>query len=175
VPPRRGLKRALTRTLLALLTGATAAACISSPSPLEDTSPSPLALGNEVLAAVRRGNPAGLRRLAMQEREFRELVWPYLPASRPERNLSFGYVWGDLAAKSEAHLRTLAAGFQDRPGLEVTGVRFAGASDRYGSVVIHRDTRLTVRDGDGRQYEVRLFGSTLEQTGRYKVFSWVVD
>lgn len=170
VSPRRGLAAAL----LALLCAATFA-CATPPSPLEETSPSPLALGAEVLAAVRQGDPDRLRRLAMQEREFRELVWPHLPASRPERNLSFGYVWGDLSAKSEAHLRALVAGFQDRPGLEVVGVRFAGASDRYGSVVVHRDTRLLVRDGGGRQFEVRLFGSTLEQAGRFKAFSYVVD
>ncbi len=50
-----------------------------------------------------------LRDLALNEIEFREQVWPELPAARPERNLPFSYVWGDLRQKSDANLeRTLA-------------------------------------------------------------------
>ena len=67
-----------------------------------------------MVAGLRGGELAGLKRLALTEAEFRDLVWPKLPASRPERNRPMDYVWGDLAGKSDANLRARLGGWQDR-------------------------------------------------------------
>jgi len=40
---------------------------------------------------------------------------------------------------------------------------------------VSRDTVLRVRDETGGELEVRLFGSTIQKEGAWKVFSWVVD
>lgn len=151
------------------------AACSPAPPPLEPRFDSPEALARAVLDRYAAGDADGLRRLAVTEPEFRARVWPELPASRPERNLPFSYVWGDLKQKSDASLSSLLARHRGRR-LELTGVRF-GAQTPYTSYVVHRDTVLTVRDAesDGPPEEVRLSGSLIEQGGRWKVFSYVVD
>ena len=56
-----------------------------------------------------RRDRARLDALALSEQEFRDHVWPDLPAARPERNLPFSYVWGDLHQKSNISLARDAA------------------------------------------------------------------
>lgn len=111
----------------------------------------------------------------MSEQEFRDHVWPDLPAARPERNLPFSYVWGDLRQKSDSSLARILAGYGGRR-LPVAGVRFAGGTTQYATYLVHRDTRIALKDGDGAGGdEIQLFGSVLEKDGRFKVFSYVVD
>lgn len=115
-----------------------------------------------------------LRALALTEQEFRDHVWPELPASRPERNLPFSYVWGDLHQKSE---QVLAATIARHGGQRFTlvAVRFAGETSPYPSYTVHRETVLEVRDGSGAPAAIRLFGSLIEHERAWKVFSYVVD
>ena len=54
-------------------------------------------------------------------------------------------------------------------------VRFQGDTTDYETYRIYRKTVLTLRDGSGQEIQARLFGSMIEQNGRYKVFSYVVD
>lgn len=114
------------------------------------------------------------RALAVSEGEFRDLVWPKLPASRPERNLPLDYVWKDLFAKSDANLRGRLAGWQDR-GFIVISLEFKGVVEDYGTFTVHRETELRLRDRDGKEQTGRLFGSIIEHQRRFKVFSYVVD
>jgi hypothetical protein len=131
--------------------GVLLAAC--GPPPLTDTHSSTESLARAVLEAVERRDSRALRALALTEQQFRDHVWPELPAARPERNLPFSYVWSDLRQKSEHE----------------------GDSTRYGSCLVHRDTVLVVRRRDGVDERMRLYGSTLEKDGAFKVFSYVVD
>ena len=151
-----------------------AAAVIAEPGPLRATFESPQALGAAVLDAYQRQDREALRRLALSEEEFRAVVWPVLPASRPERNLTVEYVWGDLAGKSLAYLSSnLKRPFPS--GAQVASVSFDGESTRYGTVTVHRRSQVTLTDASGQVSTVRLFGSIIEQDGRYKVFSYVTD
>lgn len=120
------------------------------------------------------GDLNALRALAIDESEFRRIVWPRLPASRPERNLTWEYVWKDLNGKSEAHLRALAAKWPG-PGLQVAAVGFEGDTTDYAGFRVRRKTVVTLRDSRGQEHQRRLFGSTIEMGGRVKVFSYVVD
>jgi hypothetical protein len=151
--------------------------CVSScgsPPLLSNTYPSPEALATAVLNAVERRDTTSLRGLALSEEEFREHVWPELPASRPERNLPFSYVWGDLRQKSDASLeRTLARHGGRRYAL--VSLRAAGETTRYPSYTVSRDTVLRVRDETGVEQEMRIFGSVIQKESAWKVFSWVVD
>jgi hypothetical protein len=155
--------------LLALLT----AACDRRP-PLAYGAPSSEALASGVLQALEARDVDRLRELALSETEFREHVWPELPAARPERNLPFSYVWGDLRQKSDMRLAATLARHGGRP-YRLVGVRYAGGATPYDSFVVHRDTVLRVRTGDGPETELRLYGSTLEKDGVFKVFSYVID
>jgi hypothetical protein len=152
--------------------------CLSACSPsaplLANTYPSAHAAATAVLDAFERRDLVTLRALALTEQEFREHIWPELPASRPERNLPFSYVWGDLHQKSEQALaRTLA--WHGGRRYTLVAVQFAGEVSRYPSYTVHRETVLDVRDGSGTPAQVRLFGSLIEHEHAWKVFSYVVD
>lgn len=150
-------------------------ACRARPEPtLGNSFESPEAVASAVVSGMAAGNLDALRKLAVTEAEFRDLVWPMLPASRPERNLPLEYVWNDLAAKSEANLRARLGGWQDR-GFSLVSVSFKGGTEDYGTFKVHRETSLVLKDRDGRDQTGRLFGSILEYRGRFKVFSYVVD
>jgi hypothetical protein len=151
-----------------------AAGCSRDARPLAHTYPSPEALAAAVLDGVARRDRPLLHGLALSEREFRDHVWPELPAARPERNLPFSYVWGDLRQKSEASLAQMLAGHGGRR-YELVSVGFAGGKSPYRRYTVHRRTVLTVKDDRGVQVDLRLFGSSLEQDGAWKVFSYVVD
>jgi hypothetical protein len=127
-----------------------------------------------VLSRIEQRDSAALRALALNEEEFREQVWPELPAARPERNLPFSYVWGDLRQKSETYLERTLAHHGGRKYVLVS-VRGTGETTRYPSYTVSRDTVLTVRDETGAEIDLRLFGSTIQKDGAWKVFSYVVD
>jgi hypothetical protein len=151
-----------------------ATACGASVPPLTNTQPSPSALAEAVLRGFERRDSTALQALAVSEQEFRDHIWPELPAARPERNLPFSYAWGDLRQKSEAALgATLAS--QGGHQYDLVRVRFLGGTARYKTYLIHRETALTVKDATGTELQLRLFGSTLEKDGQFKVFSFVVD
>jgi hypothetical protein len=150
----------------------TIAACSRVP-PLADAHPSAASLASAVLDALARGDRTALEALALSETEFRDHVWPRLPAARPERNLPFSYVWGDLRQKSGQELDGIMA----REGgkqYQLVDVRFAGETD-YGSYRVHRESTFRVRDADDVETDIRVCGSMIEQTGAWKVFSYVVD
>jgi hypothetical protein len=148
--------------------------CDESPPVLGNTYPSSQALAAAVLDGLVHRDIVTLRALALNEQEFREQIWPELPASRPERNLPFSYVWGDLRQKSEAALDRTFAQHAGRRYMLVS-VRFAGEATRYPSYTVHRETVVRVRDERGMEAEMRLFGSSLEKDDAWKVFSYVVD
>ena len=126
-----------------------------------------------MLDALARRDRAALDALALDEQEFRDHVWPALPAARPERNLPFSYVWGDLHGKSNSGLATTLT---DRGGqrYEVSRVSFAEATD-YEGYRVHRDATFHVRNAGGTESEIRVCGSMIEKDGAWKVFSYVVD
>lgn len=132
------------------------------------------AVARAVVEGLRSGDLAALKGLALTEAEFKDLVWPKLPAARPERNLPMDYVWGDLSAKSDANLRARLGGWQDR-GFVLVSLSFKGGVEDYGTFKVHRESVLILKDREGREQTGRLFGSILEHEGRFKVFSFVVD
>ena len=159
--------------LIVCLLAIFAASCLRRPA-LRNTFDSPESLTRAVVDALAKQDLARLAALAITEDEFRQLVWPKLPAARAGRNLPWSYVWEDLRSKSGHHLRGLVHAWNNR-GFQVARVSFAGETTDYQTHRIHRKTVVTLRDRSGQETTGRLFGSTIEQNGRYKVFSYVVD
>jgi hypothetical protein len=149
-----------------------AAGCSSAP--LEGSHASPEALAQAVLDSVERRDLDALSTLALNEAEFREEVWPELPAARPERGLPFSYVWGDLHQKSAAALQQ-SLSVHGGKGYMLKAVNFSGGTTQYKTYLVHRESALIVTDADGRERELGLFGSVLEKDGRFKVFSYVIE
>jgi hypothetical protein len=147
------------------------AAC--GPPPLQHTFESPEAAARAVLEALAARDAAALRRLTLDEAEFRDHIWPSLPAARPERNLPLSYVWGDLNQKSGTSLtRTLEEHGGRRFQLEEVVL---GPSTEYAAFKTHARTMLRVREAGGEPRDIRVFGSLVEKNGRWKVFSYVSD
>lgn len=161
---------------LVFVTGALIAgeACASRVPPLAHAQQSASQLARAVAGALERADAAELHSLALSEQEFRDHVWPELPASRPERNLPFSYVWLDLKRKSDGHLARILEEFGGQP-MRVADVRFAGGTTQFQTYVVHRDGRVRLVHQDGSITETRLFGSVIEKNGQLKVFSYVVD
>jgi hypothetical protein len=157
----------------ALVTGAMLlAGCAAPPRALQSTAESPEALATAVLDALARRDEAGLRALMITRDEFEAHVWPKLPASRPETNMSLAFVWNRLAQQSDARLAQTLASYGGRP-LTLVAVEFTGAHSDYGTVSVGRESVLTIRDEAGEVSRVKLFGSAVRQGTRYKVFSYV--
>jgi hypothetical protein len=161
-------------TALALVALTLSAGACSKGRTLHGAEASTTSVAVKVVSAFNSHDVAALEAVALTEGEFREVVWPRLPAARPERNLSWDYVWNDLSSKSRLHLRARMEAWQSLR-YEVEGVRFEGESTDYGSYRVHRDARVQLRTPDGRQMSARLFGSMIERDGRFKVFSYIVD
>ena len=160
------------RLFLNALAAILVSSCASAPLPNSHQSAD--ALARAVLAAIETRDTNALHTLALNREEFTEHVWPDLPAARPERNLSPSFVWGDLSQKSNIMLReTLAA--HGGKKYEFIRIRFLGETTPYASYRVHRESELTVRDAEGHERQLRVFGSVLEKEGRYKVFSYVID
>ncbi|MGE0816346.1 MAG: hypothetical protein AB7O28_26255 [Vicinamibacterales bacterium] len=160
------------RQAFALATGALAAACAGDPR-LEPAFDGPEPLLRAVLDRLAARDRQALDGLALDEEEFRRLVWPSLPAARPERNLPFSYVWGDLHQKSDASLRQVLARHGGRR-YRLQRVRFEGGASVYAAVTVHRGAVVDVEADGGGSATVRICGSLVEQAGRWKVFSYVV-
>ncbi len=143
-------------------------------SPLGHTFESPEAVAEAVLGALAAADGPTLLALALSEMEFRTVVWPELPSSRPERGLPFEYAWGDLHQKSTNALRRLLSGAGGRR-YELLDVTFDGESTPYETFTVHRESRLRIRDAEGAERDVRLFGSVLQRGAEFKLFSYVVD
>ena len=163
------------------LFGVLLAASLMSPAcgraraaPLDHTFSSPADLAGAVLAAIAAKDRPALEALALSEREFRERVWPELPSSRPERNLPFEYVWGDLHQKSHGHLRQTLGQHGGRR-YTLIDIEFLGESTSYTTFDVSRKAQLRVRDERGEELVIRLFGSVLCSGSEYKIFSYVVD
>ena len=151
--------------------GVLLSACTGAP-PLANTQNSPAALAAAVLDALAANDRMRLEALALNETEFRDHVWPRLPASREERNLPFSYVWGDLRQKSRESLTKTLHEHGGRR-YKLVDVIFNGETG-YGDFVVHRDAAFVVTDAAGER-PIRVSGSMIEQDGGWKVFSYVVD
>jgi hypothetical protein len=144
------------------------------PSPLAHAQASADALARAVLDAIARADDTALRALAVNEEEFRTHIWPGLPTARPERNVPFSYVWGDLRQKSDSSLRSMLVAHEGKRH-DFVKVAFAGDVSQYGGFRVHRDAVFVVRDAAGVQKDLRLCGSFVEKDGGWKVLSYVID
>jgi hypothetical protein len=160
---------------VAVVLGATSEIRSGRPeSPLAGTFDSAEAAARAVLEGLAARDVAALSELSLTEDEFREIVWPELPSSRPEVNLPVAYAWGTLAQNSQGSLATTIAAHGGRR-YTLVNVRVTGRSTPYESFTVHRDVALDVVDEAGVRRQIHVFGSLLERDGRWKVFSFVTD
>jgi hypothetical protein len=160
--------------LVGFVGSAATAGCRKAPV-LEQTFDSPEAVARAVVKGLDARDVDALQALAVTEHEFRKMVWPKLPAAKPGRNLPWDYVWNDLHGKSTMQLQARVNEWQRGADGSVLKVEFAGETTDYETFRVRRKSVVLVRTADGVESRHRLFGSMIEEAGRYKIFSYVVD
>ena len=145
-----------------------------SAAPLAQTFGSPEELARTVLTALERKDMDALRAMPLSEAEFRDHVWPELPASRPERNVPFEYAWGQMKQRSDGSLGETVARYGGR-SLRFVRTSFRGETTQYQSFSVMRESEIIAADDSGRESILNLYGSAMLKDGRYKLFSFVVD
>jgi hypothetical protein len=161
--------------LSALLALAPLAACSSQAAGAFDGArPTKEALVRAMTEALWTRNVRALEALAITESEFRNTIWPALPASRPEMGMPVDYLWNDASFKSRAGLAEVLREHGGRRWF-VQQVLFDGGPTDYGAFRIHPRTRLVLADERGARHTARLFGSMIESAGGWKIYSYVVD
>lgn len=144
------------------------------PAHLAHAAESPEALAEAILDRLAAADRAGLERLMLTRDEFEALVWPHLPVSRPATNMPISFVWNRLRQQSDGRLSQVLA-VHGGTSYALVRLEFAGDRSRYGGATVARDSVMTVRTPAGGIERLELFGSMIEQDGRYKVFSFVTD
>jgi len=144
-----------------------------APRYLAHAAASPEMLSRDFLAALAISDVPALKRARITKDEFTWYVWPELPASRLP-NVTSEFAWSQATLNSLSGLGGLLNQYSGRR-FEFVRIRFAGGARDHSSYRVHYDSRLTVRDESGEEFEVKLFGSMLEMDGRFKLFSHVID
>lgn len=172
-------RRALTRVpaaaavVLVLVLTLLSAAC-GRPHPLAGTFDSDEAAARAVLAAVERNDREALLGMALSADEFEHLVWPTLPVSRPEVGMPMAYVWNDTTTKSRGFVAETLHTYGGQR-FDLVGIEFRGETTYHDGYQVSRKAHLRVRDADGQERTIRVFGSIIRQNGRSKVYSYIID
>jgi hypothetical protein len=186
--PARGLPALSTRRLaltrrwlpVGLLTGICAGAAIVSgcaaaaSAEFQPTWDSKEAVAAAVLDALWQRDADRLQAMAVSETEFRKYVWPALPGARAGVGGSVDYWWTDQRTRSLGSLAQVLEHHGGQP-FALVAVTFEGRSTDYGSFRLHREAMLAIRDPAGKSHNLRLFGSMIESTHGWKIYSYIID
>jgi hypothetical protein len=130
---------------------------------------------DELLRTVERGlagsDTSRLDALMIDEREYREILFPAFPASHPPVNADFETVWILQYPDSYRGLRRLLERYGGRE-IRVTAIRFDEPDQDFVNFVLHETSRVDVTvDGEPRS-NVRLFGSVVRVGDQWKVLTY---
>lgn len=138
---------------------------------LANARPSIDALCKEVLEKIALKDAKSLEALALSADEFKRYYWPYSRWSRPEVRMPFEFFWGDLHQKSSFALAGVLATYGGKK-LDFIRIRFSEEPVAYQNAKVHSGALLTVRNEEGEEGEVKMFGAVFELNSNYKIFSY---
>lgn len=139
--------------------------------PLSDTTGSPEALVEAVLAAVEADDGERLRSLIISRDEFESFLWPAMP-DRDHTRLDF--FWGTMEANSRKGLRQLENAYGGIP-MEVVSIEMPphDEAESYEDFAYHVGVRVTVRRLDtGEEGLLPSFDGFVEYQGRWKLLNY---
>jgi len=139
-----------------------------------DWSASKEALVKRLLKALRQSDQDALRRLRVNETEYREIIVPgSVEPGEPPRQLVPEWVdlaWESLDMKSKGYEQYFLAGLGGR-NLKVRALEFAEGEKEYSTYKAYRQLRLALIDDSGKDLRLET-GSIAEIGGRYKFVSF---
>lgn len=133
---------------------------------------------DELVRTVERGlvehDTTRLDALMIDEREYREILYPAFPASRPPINAGFETLWALQYPDSYRGLRKLLERYGGQE-IRVTAIRFEAPDQDFVNFVLHETSRVdAVVDGDTLR-DLRLFGSVVRVGDQWKVLTYPDD
>jgi hypothetical protein len=128
-------------------------------------------LCEEFLSRLAQKDGDELVALALTEAEFKKYYWPHTEWSRPEVRMPFEFYWGNHHQKSVVALNNMLAAFGGKQ-LNFMRVRFTKDTAYYHDAKVHVAPLLTVRDEEGKEWDLKFFGAVFELNGKYKIFSF---
>lgn len=183
-PPRPGRGAFVTWMLLVAITAASG--CSASEDGSDGDTPAPGGvelrfpgatetledLGRTALEAVMRADTVTLARLRLTEHEHNAVVWPELPASRPEVNFPIDFAWTNIELRDRRSVGRLLPMFDDVEA-RFRAVQCRGATQTFESFHVLTDC-WTIFDVEGREgpFEAQLFKDVLVRGGGHKIFRY---
>jgi len=146
------------------------AGCGKRQTRLAGTSGSPEEVCRRALEALKHNDTLGLQRLRLTEFEHDSLLVPQMPASPAGLERDMDMAWRLLDQRSIKGIRRAMEDYGGRR-FSLVKVRFTKPEERFGHLVAHKGTEVTVRDSSGVELVLPIFGSILEDNGRYKLVS----
>ena len=132
-------------------------------------------LGRMVLDALVRADTLALGSVRLTEDEHNGVVWPELPASRPEVNFPLDFAWTNIELRDRRSISRLLPVFD---GLEARfrTVQCRGETQAFESFRVLTDC-WTLFDVEGREgpFEAQLFKDVVVRGGGHKIFRYYDD
>ena len=128
------------------------------------------ALARAVCGAFHAESVDSMLALCVDSREFREILWPEFPQSRPATGLrwddAWQILWGRLNGGSVASVRENGGHFYALVRVERTA-----ATVQYKNFKLHNGITLVLKDDEGQLKRLSWIRSVAERKGRFKIYS----
>ncbi len=112
--------------------------------------------------------------LMVSEAEYRDVVYPALPAAHPPINASFESIWVTHFPDAYEGLLTTLRTYGGRD-VRILDVRFEAPDQDFGPFTLHETSRVDIVVDGRREDDRRLFGSVIHAGDRWKVLSYPDD
>lgn len=127
------------------------------------------ALGSASLTALLSKDTVRLESLRLSEVEHNEVVFPELPAGRPEVGYPVDMAWENIELRNARDVTRQLRWFEER-GAEHVSTSCRGETQSFETFVVHTDCIVRFDEADEGVLEVVLFEEVLERDGGFKVF-----
>ena len=127
-------------------------------------------LGRRICRALHHGDVDTLVGLCVTEDEFRDILWPEFPQSRPATGLTWQDGWSSLFMRLQGGCR---GAIQDFGGSYVEFLRFErpDSTARYRNFRLYSGLVLVARDDTGEIQRFAWLRSVAERKGVFKIYS----
>jgi hypothetical protein len=123
------------------------------------------------MKALTAGDSADLRAMALNAREFADLVYPESPYTHPPYRQSPALVWNQIQNPSASGFTRLVRRLGNQP-LRYVNHKCDVDPDRQGSNLIWTNCFVRLRSPNEPAASHRLFGSIIERDGNFKIVSY---
>jgi len=138
---------------------------------LTGSSPSREALVRRFMNALAAGDSADLRAMAVNAREFADLIYPESPYTRPPYRQSPALVWNQIENPSASGFTRLVRRLGKQP-LRYVDHNCDAKPDRQGRNLIWTNCFVRLRSPNEPTTSHRLFGSIIQRDGKFKIVSY---